>query len=203
MQIRKYFVYLFLPSVGLIVSAVAQAQDAAKPHELGGDACGYCHSRASSSKPAAPLWNRGASATSSFTMYDSPSMKMAATGQPQGISLLCLSCHNGATSQSVVLEYFGSNSSGVIAGNSLAIGHDGLANDHPISIVYSTALNTELNEVAAGKVGNLPLYRAPGGGPVADQVECVTCHDPHDATFDSYLRMDNTKSALCLTCHIK
>ena len=39
-----------------------------------------------------------------------------------------------------------------------------------------------------------------GDGP---EVECASCHDPHYAGHDSLLKVDNTDSALCLTCHDK
>jgi predicted CXXCH cytochrome family protein len=41
-------------------------------------------------------------------------------------------------------------------------------------------------------------------GATNDQVECATCHNPHDqTTFGKFLRFDNAASALCTTCHNK
>ncbi len=34
-------------------------------------------------------------------------------------------------------------------------------------------------------------------------VECATCHNVHDNTSGTFLRMSNASSALCLTCHNK
>jgi len=34
-------------------------------------------------------------------------------------------------------------------------------------------------------------------------IECVSCHDPHDNTFSPFLAADNTDSALCVHCHVK
>jgi predicted CXXCH cytochrome family protein len=34
-------------------------------------------------------------------------------------------------------------------------------------------------------------------------VECASCHDPHESTNDTFLRMNNTGSAVCLACHDK
>ena len=34
-------------------------------------------------------------------------------------------------------------------------------------------------------------------------VECGSCHDPHNSTNPTFLRMANTGSQLCLTCHNK
>lgn len=45
---------------------------------------------------------------------------------------------------------------------------------------------------------------ANGGTLSGDQpfVECASCHDPH-STNTTFLRIDNTGSAVCLACHIK
>jgi predicted CXXCH cytochrome family protein len=34
-------------------------------------------------------------------------------------------------------------------------------------------------------------------------VECASCHDPHQANTATFLRIDNTGSAVCLACHVK
>ncbi|QSX41265.1 cytochrome c3 family protein [Shewanella cyperi] len=34
-------------------------------------------------------------------------------------------------------------------------------------------------------------------------VECASCHDPHQADTKTFLRIDNTGSAVCLACHVK
>jgi len=34
-------------------------------------------------------------------------------------------------------------------------------------------------------------------------VECATCHDPHQSDTATFLRIDNTGSAVCLACHVK
>lgn len=41
---------------------------------------------------------------------------------------------------------------------------------------------------------------AGGDGP---SVECASCHDPHVSTNNTFLRIDNTGSAVCLACHDK
>ena len=47
-----------------------------------------------------------------------------------------------------------------------------------------------------------------GGGAIEPFVECGSCHDPHNdgtasATSVAFLRIDNTASQICTTCHIK
>ena len=34
-------------------------------------------------------------------------------------------------------------------------------------------------------------------------VECASCHDPHSSANDTFLRIPNTGSAVCLACHTK
>ena len=50
------------------------------------------------------------------------------------------------------------------------------------------------------------LYRRTFTAGVGPSVECASCHDPHveeTATRKTFLRIANTGSALCLTCHNK
>lgn len=41
------------------------------------------------------------------------------------------------------------------------------------------------------------------GGDAQPFVECASCHDPHQADTKTFLRIDNTGSAVCLACHVK
>jgi predicted CXXCH cytochrome family protein len=42
-----------------------------------------------------------------------------------------------------------------------------------------------------------------GAGGVGPSVECASCHDPHNNTNATFLRISNTGSAVCLACHNK
>jgi predicted CXXCH cytochrome family protein len=48
------------------------------------------------------------------------------------------------------------------------------------------------------------LYRratfTDGEGP---SVECGSCHDPHNYSNPTFLRLANNTSNLCLSCHVK
>jgi hypothetical protein len=64
--------------------------------------CVFCHTphggRPSDATTAVPLWNRALPSGNGFTMYDSPNFDGKAsqtTGKPLGVSLACLSCHDG------------------------------------------------------------------------------------------------------------
>ena len=173
-------------------------------HDLGGErtndnfeTCFYCHTPHNSST-AAPLWNRQATA-GSYTMYDSPTLDMVIAGSPQGVSLACLSCHDGTIALDALLNYPpGMITSTDTLGGSRNLTTD-LSDDHPISITYDAGADTAFNEPVSGVLGGvLPLL---GAG--VDQVECATCHDVHDPANKPFLRMDNASSALCVACHIK
>jgi len=100
-----------------------------------------------------------------------------------------------------------------------------LSDDHPIGVLYPTALTNQawvgfrvMDVEMPGRYaffddgnGRLDKYeiRAYDSGD-GFEVECASCHDPHgvpDAAnvefIPSFLRVSNEGSALCLTCHIK
>ena len=181
----------------VMLAAVANAQIAGTGHDFStntwntsGEICGPCHTPHNGSTNGAPLWSHSPT-TNSFTEYTSGTLN-ATVGQPSGISLQCLSCHDGT----VALEaYIGADgtSPDVIAGGAL-LGTD-LSDDHPISFDYATAQGLDSGLFATNAAINALLF---GGS-----VECSSCHDPHGAGVSSLLRMSNAGSALCITCHNK
>jgi len=102
-----------------------------------------------------------------------------------------------------------------------------LTNDHPVGIEYGSLTGDSAQYQALS--GTSPQQwvdtTGPGVREKADltlydrgdgtaRVECATCHDPHNGPLDSagapdvgaagtFLRIANTNSAVCLTCHIK
>lgn len=116
--------------------------------------CVFCHTpHASNPSVSAPLWNKNRN-TGTYTIYSSSTME-ASVGQPGGISLACLSCHDGTQSMDVVINAPGSggynspgirmssttwggprvSGTGVMSGGVAMLGTD-LSNDHPIGIRY-------------------------------------------------------------------
>jgi predicted CXXCH cytochrome family protein len=203
---------------GLLGMAAAQAASIINSdHDLStkttttGDACVFCHTPHNTADPATlpvPLWNRNPAATASFTMYSSPSIDMVIANQPQGISAACLSCHDGITAFDSLVNNSGITLPDTMGNGDHAVGRGGdLTDDHPISVTYSVGTGAgqdpDFVVAVAGKVGALPLYRAPGATGVGDQVECASCHNVHDPQFDPFLRIANTGSAVCKSCHIK
>jgi len=164
--------------------------------------CIFCHTvhRANGEQP---LWNHAMSSVTNYIVYQSPTLK-AVVGQPNGSSRLCLSCHDGT----VALGMVSSRSNpirmqgGATVMPSTSPGYLGtdLSGDHPISFVYDQALVAAL----AGTDGAL---NAPptGTGPVRldqnNEMQCTSCHDPHNNQYGNFLVMDNTGSAMCTVCH--
>jgi predicted CXXCH cytochrome family protein len=195
------------------IALPAMAQITASAHNLNGAPgvtmpdgriCVACHTPHNAINDEAPLWNHEVTGET-FDPYDSGTMD-ATTGVPGGVSLMCLSCHDGVTA----LDSFGGDSGSVLMTGSAVLSTD-LTNDHPISFTYDDALAT-----ADGQL-HLPtttLSGLPGGGDIDtdmlfglgnDQMECASCHDVHNGpgVVSPLLVKANTASALCFTCHNK
>jgi predicted CXXCH cytochrome family protein len=201
----------FLIGIALISMSgigVVNAQMATTKHDLrtnagtlpvgqGQDLCRFCHTP-HNSNAVAPLWDRNVPDTGTFTLYESTTMENT-MGQPTGVSQGCLSCHDGVTAFDSLLGLTGT------AGNDMntlypnppgtAILGASLANDHPVGVSVTTALEMETTVLITG--AGLRLF---GDGSV---VECASCHDPHDATNGFFLRLDPAAGTLCESCHTK
>lgn len=155
--------------------------------------CVFCHTphRAAGSRA---LWNRDA-APVTYQLYESSTLA-ARPGQPTGSSRLCLSCHDGLTAMGSlrVPPRSGRPPVGPLGGAG-ALGTD-LSDDHPVSFVYDSRLAAEQTELAdpASLPSELPLDRA-------GQLQCTTCHDPHENQHRKFLRMEDRGGALCVSCH--
>ena len=173
-----------------------------------GEICVYCHTP-HGGQVEAPLWNRNFSAAS-YQMYSSATIDMAADGQPTGISQACLSCHDGTIGLDVIVNApntFGGSIPGTTVGTNTMpsggmtnLGTD-LRNDHPISVTYDNTADVAFYDAATIKAAGLRLFTDPSGG--GEKVQCASCHNPHDDTNTPFLRIANSSSNLCLTCHIK
>lgn len=171
------------------------------------EVCAYCHTPHAGSSTI-PLWNRANSAAT-YTMYNSTNsatMDMTVGAAPGPVSLACQSCHDGTIGLDVITNKPNAASAVVAlnqtfgtvfgAGDIRNLGTD-LRNDHPVAVTYNPTLDAAF--VAKATVtATLPFY-----GAAKDQLECGTCHNPHNNTNAPFLRIANTGSALCLTCHVK
>lgn len=210
---------------------------------INGQTCVFCHVPHSGSTNL-PLWNRANPTGAAYQIYTSSTSASVATaaGLASGISGACLSCHDGSIAMDVVTNVNGlpfgtaptngnvsftagpnkkatySNGTGgtgnVMSGGLPFLGSD-LRNDHPVAVVYQTALTgdpghyTPVTQVGAkiyvnGSGGQLPLY---GSSTSNATVECASCHDAHNnslnGTNGGFLRQANTGSQMCRACHNK
>lgn len=176
----------------------------------GGEICIACHTphNAATNVTDAPLWNHEIT-QQTYTLYSSPTLD-SVVNQPGGSSKLCLSCHDGSIAIDSLIT---SPSTGQTMGGKAAVGLDGLNNDHPISMDYTTALaaaDGALHDPAAqsvtigsgtstktGTISEVILFN--------DKVQCASCHDVHNnfTSGGKLLRVSLSGSQICLTCHAK
>ena len=161
------------------------------------EVCIFCHTPHNSS-PRAPLWNRPDPGFN-YVPYNSSTVD-AAPGQPTGASILCLSCHDGTIALGNVLSRersisFQSGVTTMPAGAS-NLSTD-LSDDHPISFVYSPALATADGELVDPNTLSGPVELENG------QMQCTSCHDPHNNDLGDFLVASSKSSTLCLYCHDK
>ena len=158
--------------------------------------CKFCHTP-HNARPQAPLWNRN-NAGGPYTLYSSSTLN-ATLGQPDGSSILCLSCHDGTVALGQIVS--GPAISFAAANTFMPVGKTrlttDLSNDHPISFVYSAALATADGQLLAPSAIIAPVSLK------NSKVQCTSCHDPHKNITGgtSFLVTTTRTSALCLSCH--
>ncbi len=158
--------------------------------------CIFCHTPHQSS-PIVPLWNR-AMPLDAYTPYTSRALD-ADPGQPTGASKMCLSCHDGTIALGAVL----SRSSLITMRGGITtmppgrsnLGTD-LSDDHPVSFRYTSALSAKDPKIR-------PPSHLPGAVRLDanSEMQCTTCHNPHNNALGQFLVMHNGNSELCIACH--
>ena len=225
---KRILLTVAVGAAALILASPAAAQIVGSVHDLttaGGafsttgdtaEVCVFCHTPHGSDIAAGPLWNRQTDNTG-FTMYDSNTIDMTIAVAPQGVSLACLSCHDGTIGFDVLINaptsvsgtynysaggadqawtFTGADNLGG-QGFPTELGKD-LSSEHPISVTYDPVQDPDFDTIGNAETNGIVFY---GGG--GDQVECGSCHDPHDITNVPFLRISNAASAVCTACHIK
>lgn len=164
----------------------------------GTQVCVYCHTPHNANAQDAPLWNRLNSAEDAYSLYESDTLDTPSV-QPVGVSQACLSCHDGTLAFNALTNAGDADviakmgDAGFATGNTLI---NDLSNQHPVSITLPVdAGEFETEATINGVAGGAVIYNG--------EVECGSCHDPHDASATKFLRVENGASALCLSCHIK
>ncbi len=175
--------------------------------------CEVCHAvHHTDPNQIAPLWAH-ATTTNSFIPYNNTPGQVTGTGTqdsspaaPSGVSLACLSCHDGTVgiNQMAGGGMMGSTNGAYYIDPSYVIPDNGndLHTTHPISILYNTALATAdggLEDPMTYTLGSpktaltyqtAPVPTAWSGTPLSGQtidkamlfnhkVECGSCHDVH------------------------
>lgn len=76
------------------------------------EVCVFCHTphggRTDVAGGGAPLWNRALPSNTGWTMYNSPNTDVAPGTAPLGVSLACLSCHDGVIALDALINAPGS-----------------------------------------------------------------------------------------------
>lgn len=203
---------LTLSFVVLVATSGAMAQTKTTifgtSHDIASTGCGGCHVPHALSGPTGQrgqtlLWTRAFS-TEVFGVYASPSLESPGPSEigdatygdanpPTGdiqASVLCMSCHDGVTTPTLI----GPTAAAAIGNVTNSFG---LTNDHPINMPWPTTdagIHTATDAETAGVV----LYGA------TESVQCGSCHNPHDDTLGSFLRIANTNDAtgICAACHM-
>ena len=152
--------------------------------------CVFCHTP-HNANPTRALWNRQLPAAT-YKLYESTTLE-AQLNQPTGASRLCLSCHDGVLALGNV-RVGGPFTFGPLTGKAV-LGTD-LSDDHPISFVYDSALALKRGQLA-------DPHTLPSSIRLDDtgQLQCTSCHNPHEDRNPKFLRVNNRFGALCTSCH--
>lgn len=156
--------------------------------------CLFCHTP-HKSNPIAPLWNRKDPGMN-YILYNSSTMQ-ALPGQPDGSSILCLSCHDGTIAMGNVLSRseeirFGSISTMPNGKSNLTTD---LRNDHPVSFVYNSSLSTIDGQIKSPTNISIPVTLE------NSKLQCTSCHDAHNNIYSDFLVNTTQYSMLCNSCH--
>ncbi|MCX5761456.1 MAG: cytochrome c3 family protein [Gemmatimonadetes bacterium] len=134
-----------------------------------------------------------ADATDTVRVTDSPAANAPSARSVHGA---CPDCHNSTQPRAPTCPPSWTATSAVCIRchvDAVGPGH-AYVKGHPVSIAYPLA---DAGFAPDALIKNAGL-RLPDG-----KVECVTCHDVHDAAAPGRLRVEMTGSKLCLTCHRK
>ena len=174
-----------------------------------GSPCLYCHAPHSgiNGTPGVggtPLWSQKLSSVQSYQVYSSTTMvNKTTTSPPLGSnSTLCLSCHDGTVALGTLTPYGQVSMTGSLTSTAADLGTN-LQSTHPFSFVTPLQPASDLWPSLSAS----PPSTADTTGAVTlinGNVECGSCHNPHVQNIDSsgqFLAIDNSQSALCLSCH--
>ena len=162
------------------------------------EVCRPCHTPHFASTEVHYLWNHELT-TATFTVFAGATSADVESSS----SRLCLSCHDGT----VALDSYGGGTGTQFVGADGFLGID-LTDDHPIGVDYPPAGTHGFNDVDPVTGHIVDPVETPVGSYASledGKVQCVSCHYAHGsrAPYGMFLKIDNTGSALCMTCHTR
>jgi predicted CXXCH cytochrome family protein len=178
------------------------------PLNRSGEICNPCHAMHGTKTLPYPRWDPELP-TQTYIMYSrthSPAIGTAVSNQPDGMSKICVSCHDGIVAPDA---YGGITSRTTVLFDKDTIGTVS-SNNHPISFIYNTALTAKDRDLydpstkLSGMTGSTGTINA--DMIFLDRMECASCHDVHNTNAvpgTKLLVKDNAESTLCYTCHNK
>ncbi len=172
--------------------------------------CVFCHTP-HNAYPAYPLWGHELTIVEYYTKYTSDTLvsySSEAEAPPiDGVSRLCLSCHDGTVALGAIIsgepiqmsyKVMPKSASGYLGTN--------LSGGHPISILFdeSLAIRRSFSNPNLMQLNwpiqdpDVKLYPTQGGY----GVQCSCCHDPHGGkTDDPPFWRKYDYDDVCLVCH--
>jgi predicted CXXCH cytochrome family protein len=167
--------------------------------------CVFCHVPHNAAPAVSrPLWSH---TMTNQNLTWAPTTTVRGTTLPTSIngaqlaaSRACMSCHDGTVALGDLLNGSGGTVTGpnVTAGKLTAgpnfLNPAAMESNHPLGVSQPSNVPgfTGFKVVPANNAVN---YDASG------YVQCGSCHNPHDNTHQPFLKIDNTGSAICVTCH--
>lgn len=157
-----------------------------------GDACSACHvPHVQAIRPVSATRPSTQPAAEMFRIGGQRAVFVPGRYTPGPTSLICLGCHDGTVATSTI-----SSAHAMLAGvrEGFAMPDGFVWRDHPIGVPYPSNRREFRLPAFVEKQLRLPEGR----------VECISCHDPHNASgLPALLAVSNKRSNLCVTCHIK
>ncbi len=160
------------------------------------EVCIFCHAP-HNTEPQTPLWNRY-NPTTYYRIYSS-STTDARIDQPGPASKMCLSCHDGSIALGLVrsrdpADPIAMNQPFMPSGPSNLTNN--LSDDHPIGFRFDRQLANRDRQLRSPDLVSREIKLGSRG-----ELECTSCHDPHNNELGNFLRVTERGGTLCNTCH--